>query len=85
MSGAEELPRLKARITRRTANYRINEIGRAAISKFLDPDNTFSIINLGPNDKATLTVFVDVAGDPSLEGISQVHLELPAHMLEEIE
>ena len=75
---------------RRERIYKINELGLAAVSKFLDPQNAFAVsdlgasIALGGNDRVTLTVSIIIAGDPAANGSAVMHLDLPAGMLEEL-
>ena len=64
--------------------YKINELGVAAIKRLLEPGNCFEIVGLGPRDTATLTVSVTFAGDGQ-EQFGRVQFELPAWMLEEIQ
>lgn len=76
---------ITAKVIRREKRYKIDELGRAAITKFLQEDYVFTVTELtSPKDRVTLTVTLTVAGDPARNGIALVNLELPAMMLEEV-
>lgn len=75
---------ITAKVTRRNGLYKLDEFGRAAVAKFLQEDYTFTVSDLGPKDRVTLTVTLTVAGDPAREGVAVINLELPAVMLEEV-
>jgi len=75
---------IEAKVTSRERIYKINELGLAAVAKFLEPQNAFAVNDLGANDRVTLTVTITISGDPANDGSAVIHLDLPAGMLEEI-
>jgi len=75
---------IEAKATSRERIYKINELGLAAVSKFLEPQNAFTVSDLGANDRVMLTVTISIAGDATAGDSAVIHLDLPAGMLEEI-
>lgn len=69
-----------ARVGQKVRKYRISEIGREAIIMLVMPGQEFDIADLGPDDRAILTVGISVDGKGS-----NVNVHLPAAFLEEID
>lgn len=74
---------ITARVSRRDRQYKITPLGRVAIAKFLEPEYTFSISDLGPNDRVTLSLMLTDSGTPGT-GLDHVDVELPAGLVEEV-
>lgn len=73
------------RVIKRDRMYRISDVGKVAIAKFLEPDYVFAVGDVRPEDSVQLTSTVIISGGtPEENGSRHLALEIPASMLEEV-